>query len=91
MREVGVLEAKTHLSKLLDAVEDEGEGIIITRNGRPVGGLSPVAAPVGKKPSRMTGAELVAQFQRLREEVARKYPRSTEPMDIRELLGRDPL
>ena len=36
MREVGVLEAKTHLSALLDAVEKGGEAVLITRNGREV-------------------------------------------------------
>lgn len=35
MKTVGVLEAKTHLSKLLDAVE-QGEEIVITRHGKPV-------------------------------------------------------
>ncbi|KAF0174653.1 MAG: hypothetical protein FD124_1067 [Alphaproteobacteria bacterium] len=40
MREVGVLEAKTHLSALLDEVEAGGE-IVITRHGRPVARLSP--------------------------------------------------
>ena len=40
MREVGVLEAKTHLSALLDEVERGGE-VIITRHGRPVARLSP--------------------------------------------------
>ena len=40
MREVGVLEAKTHLSALLDEVERGGE-VVITRHGRPVARLSP--------------------------------------------------
>jgi prevent-host-death family protein len=41
MREVGVLEAKTHLSALLDVVEKEGETVTITRHGRAVAKLSP--------------------------------------------------
>jgi prevent-host-death family protein len=40
MREVQASEAKTHLPKLLDAVE-RGETIIITRHGRAVARLSP--------------------------------------------------
>ena len=40
MREVGVLEAKTHLSALLDAVE-AGEVIVITRHGKPVAQIEP--------------------------------------------------
>lgn len=42
MREVQASEAKTHLPKLLDAVE-RGETIIITRHGRAVARLSPEA------------------------------------------------
>ena len=41
MREVGVFEAKTHLSELLAAVE-AGESITITRRGKAVAVLSPV-------------------------------------------------
>jgi prevent-host-death family protein len=42
MREIQASEAKTHLPKLLDAVE-RGETIIITRHGRAVARLSPEA------------------------------------------------
>ena len=42
MREVGAFEAKTHLSELLAAVE-AGEEITITRRGRAVARLVPVA------------------------------------------------
>jgi prevent-host-death family protein len=42
MRDVGAFEAKTHLSELLAAVE-AGETIRITRRGRPVAELRPVA------------------------------------------------
>ena len=40
MREIQASEAKTHLPKLLDAVE-QGETILITRHGRPVARLVP--------------------------------------------------
>jgi len=46
---VTLVEAKAHLSKLLDKVE-AGEQIVITRHGRPVARLSPEFAP--KKPIR---------------------------------------
>ena len=42
MREIGAYEAKTHMSQLLDAVEN-GESIIITRRGTPVATLVPAA------------------------------------------------
>ncbi len=47
---VSVHGAKTHLSKLLDLVED-GESVVIERHGRPVAQLVPVrkrrASPLG--------------------------------------------
>jgi prevent-host-death family protein len=42
MADVGAYEAKTHLPRLLDEVE-AGASITITRNGRPVARLIPVA------------------------------------------------
>ena len=42
MAEVGAYEAKTHLPRLLDEVE-AGASITITRNGRAVARLTPVA------------------------------------------------
>jgi len=47
MRQVGAFEAKTHLSELLAAVE-AGEEITITRRGRAVARLVPVAATTGR-------------------------------------------
>jgi prevent-host-death family protein len=44
MTEVGVHEAKTHLSRLLRRVA-EGEEIIITSGGRPAARLVPVGPP----------------------------------------------
>ncbi len=42
MREVQSFEAKTHFAQLLDEVE-RGEGIVITRNGKPIARLVPEA------------------------------------------------
>lgn len=42
MTEIGAYEAKTHLPKLLERVAN-GERFIITRHGRPVAELVPVA------------------------------------------------
>ena len=44
MTEVGLFEAKTHLSKLVERVE-QGEEITLTRNGKPVARLSAVSPP----------------------------------------------
>ncbi|NGM50813.1 type II toxin-antitoxin system Phd/YefM family antitoxin [Caulobacter sp. 602-2] len=73
MREVGVLEAKTHLSALLDAVEKGGEAVLITRNGRPVAKLSP-AEEATIMPRRASAAELAERFKALRERIAAANP-----------------
>lgn len=44
MRTVNVNEAKTQLSRLLDAV-DRGESVIIAKAGRPVACLGPLSPP----------------------------------------------
>ena len=46
---VNLAQAKTHLSELLDKVED-GEEIVITRHGKPIANLSAIARP--KQPIR---------------------------------------
>ena len=45
MTEIGLFEAKTHLSKILDRVK-AGEKITITRHGKPEVVLSPAATDV---------------------------------------------
>lgn len=60
MKTVGVFEAKTHLSGLLDEVE-RGEAITITRHGRAVARLLPVGAV-----SRARLEDAVARLQTFR-------------------------
>jgi prevent-host-death family protein len=62
MATVTVVEAKAHLSELLDKVE-AGEPVVITRHGRAVATLSPVVRP--KKPLR-SRAEFRARMPKLR-------------------------
>jgi prevent-host-death family protein len=54
MSTINVYEAKTHLSKLLERVE-QGEEIVIARNGRPVAKLVPV--PKRTEPRKPGGWE----------------------------------
>ena len=42
MEEIGAYEAKTHLPKLIERVQ-KGERFVITKHGRPVAALVPVA------------------------------------------------
>ncbi|CAN5197332.1 type II toxin-antitoxin system prevent-host-death family antitoxin [soil metagenome] len=74
MREVGVLEVKTHLSALLDAIENDGETMTITRHGRAIATLGPVR-DTGQVLARKTPAkELVARFKALRDSIATANP-----------------
>ncbi len=58
MDPVSVSDAKTHLSRLLDAVE-AGEEVVITRNGRPVARLVAATAPPRRRFGTMRGAVTV--------------------------------
>jgi prevent-host-death family protein len=62
MTTVTLVEAKAHLSELLDKVEN-GQSIVITRHGRAVARLSAAVAP--KKPIRSL-AKFRASLPRLR-------------------------
>lgn len=66
MRTVGVLEAKTNLSALLDDVETTGEAIVVTRHGKPVARLSrEIEFPVPRR--RLSGHELAERARKFRE------------------------
>ena len=60
MATVGAYHAKTHLAELLDRVE-RGERITITRHGRPVAELGPVAGAPG-----VTVDEAIAELRSFR-------------------------
>ena len=47
-QEIGAFEAKTHLSRLLDEVE-EGSRFIITRHGKPIAELRPASPSIVAK------------------------------------------
>ena len=48
MRTVNMLDAKTNLSRLVEAVESGAESeVIIARNGKPAARLVPIGAPKG--------------------------------------------
>ena len=61
MRSVGVLEAKTNLSALLDEVETTGEAIVITRHGKAVARLSP--EPVTQASRALSVADRARAFR----------------------------
>ena len=72
MRTVGVLEAKTNLSALLEQVEHGGEEIVITRHGRPVAKLS--AASPERLVQRRNGADVVVRLEKLHAQMIQEHP-----------------
>ncbi|GAB4282703.1 MAG: type II toxin-antitoxin system prevent-host-death family antitoxin [Deferrisomatales bacterium] len=61
MPEVGAYEAKTHLAQLLKRVE-QGERFVITKHGRPVAELVPVAQ--GRRDAIQRAIEDLKTFQK---------------------------
>ena len=49
MKQLGAYEAKTHLSRILDEVE-QGESFLISKHGRPVAVLLPAARSAPQLP-----------------------------------------
>ena len=59
MSEHSLLEAESNLSELIDRAI-AGEGVVITREGRPVVELRPVQQPAKAPQPRLSGAEMLA-------------------------------
>lgn len=74
METVGAYEAKTHLPRLLDEVE-AGASVVITKHGRPVARLVPVAG----RPA--DAAEVAQALRRLR------AGNTTGDVPVREMLA----
>lgn len=66
MAQIGAYEAKTHLPKLLERVE-KGERFVITRHGRPVAELTPIA---GRDAARIRQA--IGELRNVRKALARR-------------------
>jgi prevent-host-death family protein len=60
MHEIGAFEAKNRLGSLLDQVE-RGQEIIITRRGKAVARLVPVAGAFNRAQARQAATNLVAR------------------------------
>ncbi|HNO76811.1 MAG TPA: type II toxin-antitoxin system Phd/YefM family antitoxin [Phycisphaerae bacterium] len=64
--QIGIFEAKTHFSEVVDRVVREGRTITVTRRGEPVVDIIPTGARNGMQMSR---AEALSALQQLRDEV----------------------
>lgn len=80
VRVVNVHEAKTHLSRLLEAVEN-GEDVVIARSGTPVARLVPAAPRPMRRPGAWRGRVVIADdFDDAADEVlATFYAEGIEP------------
>jgi prevent-host-death family protein len=74
---IGVRELKTHASKILRRVEEEGEVIDVTRRGAVVARLIPVARPV----DRDTMRHIWEERDRLAAEIAKHWPAGLSAAD----------
>ena len=79
MATVGSYEAKTHLPRLLERVE-QGETITITRHGKPVARLVPAAAGTTPRPDVAEVIEAMRVFQE------REAPTLGDDLSIRDLI-----
>jgi prevent-host-death family protein len=61
MRQVGIFEAKTHLSQLLDDVE-RGEEIVVTRRGKPIAHIVP--APDDRREKAKAAAARIRELRK---------------------------
>ena len=69
MKHVGIFEAKTNLSRLIEQAE-KGHEVIITRNGKPVAKLSPVTERAARESDPFSPDRIEKRrqaLQRLRE------------------------
>ncbi len=74
---VGAFEAKTHLSSLLDRVE-QGEEVTITRHGKPIARLVPA------QDARQAAS--IEAFQRIRARAATLTGTLSPPVTVDEIL-----
>ena len=63
MQQVGIFDAKTRFSELVDTVNTTGEPVLVTKRGKPVAQIMPPPADDTPKLSR---EELVAKVRELR-------------------------
>ena len=76
-KEVGIFEAKTHLSEILDKVS-HGSKIVITNRGRPIARIVPFRSHVAYKNRK----EVIARFAQIRNSITTGSSKGT----VKELI-----
>jgi prevent-host-death family protein len=80
MKVIGAFQAKTHLSDLLEKV-GRGESFLITKRGKPIASLSPLASAKHEGPQ-----EVIARFRKKFDKSLKKF--STAEIKELKSLGR---
>ncbi len=76
---VNVHEAKTHLSRLLEAVE-RGEEVVIARSGKPVARLVPARSRGARRPGSWKGrVTIAADFDETPDDLVAAFHDDVEP------------
>ena len=82
MPEVGIRELKANASKILDEVRERGARYVVTRRGRPVGILLPIAEAQGGAPGLVAGEEAWQALEELGAQIARDWPEGVSTGEI---------
>ena len=86
MQRTSLVQAKAHLSELVDAAEHRGQRILILRHGKPAAAIVPVRVAEGRSKGRVMTK---AQAEAFMDEIIAAAPKSK--MSTAAALGRDRL
>ena len=78
MNEVGVRELKTQASDIIRRVRDANETIVVTYRGKAVARIEPLEDP---ETTRYRAREVLAEMDRIAEEVTQYWPSGVSTMD----------
>ena len=78
MTEVGITELKTRTSDIIRRVRDANETFLITYRGRPVARLRPIEGPPKEQ---YETSEILAEMDRLAEEITKHWPEGVSAVD----------
>lgn len=78
MTKVGITELKTRTSDIIRRVRDANETFLITHRGRPVARLRPIEGP---KTEQYETSEILAEMDRLAEEITKRWPEGLSAAD----------
>jgi prevent-host-death family protein len=77
MRSVGVRELKAQASEIIRLVREEGQEIELTFRGQTVGRI----IPIRPTPPQPTIAEILAEMDRLADEISQHWPEGVSAVD----------